>query len=161
MILQCPDTAGSEVLQHLRKTYLKNGKQHGNLWWLPLLWAQEEQTQNSPCNNTTSFTSPVLVTFRNNAKTYQEVLWVKLWLENQCKDNFHVPPSPYSSLHFKKSPAKRPSLFAVYFKKLAPGPRSNYAFVRKYIVFLLCKNNSSAEELARQASLYRATHFQL
>ena len=54
-----------------------------------------------------------------------------------------------------------PSLFIVYFKKLAPGSRSNYAFVRKHIASLLCNNNSSVEELAREASLYHAAHFQL
>lgn len=53
------------------------------------------------------------------------------------------------------------SLFALYFKKLAFGSRSNCAFVRKHVPFLLCKNNSSAEELAHEASLYQATHLQL
>lgn len=53
------------------------------------------------------------------------------------------------------------SLFALYFKKLASGSRSNYAFVRKHVPFLLCKNNSSAEELAHEASLYQDTHLQL
>lgn len=40
------------------------------------------------------------------------------------------------------------TLFALYFKKLAFSLRSNYALVRKHVQFLLCKNNSSAEELA-------------
>lgn len=53
------------------------------------------------------------------------------------------------------------SLFALYFKKLAFSLRSNYALVRKHVQFLLCKNNSSAEELAHEVSLYQATHLHL